>query len=1178
MRRNVRVFVFLFLATLWATAGSFAAGTAELLRDINSSSDNISGEGGVSGELLSLGQVALVPVTETSSGRELWVSNGTDAGTEPLLDYCPGPCSSTITFLGRAGETGLFLMSRDFRGALSLWRSDGTRPGTYPLAGPGGPLVHCGSQSVAATGTDLFFSARAGDGCGIWKTDGTSAGTMLVRQLTFGDLNGLRVLTAVGRRVYFLASAINETHGTSELSLWVSDGSPDGTVRLRAWDQFSGSFQAAAVGSRLFFIAPAPGGGRELWSSDGTPSGTRPITAFTPIDPFVPRFQTASQGFVIQAVDGQLCFLADDGRTGREVWCSDGTPAGTRRVTDFQLASPFVGLAGWRIEKLGQRLLFTANDGTSGNRLWTTTGQPASTARLGSCLGGCPEVSTASELTRAGAQVYFLGSRGGSELWVSDGTGAGTRQVHRVCQSCSITRLSPLLGRLFYVATEPSGESALWVSDGTSAGTQHLVRMGFVYDRALPFRPVTVGDRGLFPLGDNSFRGPQPWVSDGTPQGTALVTLIGRNGASSSPRQLVPAGAGVRFLARDGETEGLWESLGTPESTRLVLSGLSPDQLIPLGNLTFGLDFLEFWRSDGTPEGTFRLVEDEGGDVGAAVALPSRVVFSLRPSIGPLEVWSTDGSHEGTRKIFETPVELSSLHSLSALDGKGYFVTSRPNQTHQIWETDGTAAGTRALTTNDQLRIETPVRLARLGATLYFIGNEDHVGVELWRADGTPGGTRPIAEGRMTDFGDLGAFQGNVYFVASEPSFPYARRLWKSDGTDAGTVALAEVPAAGTTGDFERRQHFTQAGALLYFIVGGELWRTDGTAQGTLAVTEAEALVNPRSLTVLGGNLYFAATGQANGDELWAFDGTTLRPVQDIAPGPLSSYPLELVASGGKLFFTADDGVHGREPWVYTPTGPGCTPSQHALCLGGRFRVEADWRDFSGGSGRGTAVALTGDTGYFWFFDASNVEVILKVLDGQGLNGHHWVFYGALSSVEYTLTVTDAQTGAVRRYINPPSVLGSVADTQAFGPLGAHLPGVVTAGPAPVASNSPRMGLRKATAEGSCAPSSTRLCLNDGRFAVEARWKDFQGNTGTGKAVPLAGGDTGYFWFFDASNVEVVLKVLDGRPLNGKFWVFYGALSTVEYTLTVTDTVTGTVKTYINPSGKLASVADTGAF
>ena len=55
-------------------------------------------------------------------------------------------------------------------------------------------------------------------------------------------------------------------------------------------------------------------------------------------------------------------------------------------------------------------------------------------------------------------------------------------------------------------------------------------------------------------------------------------------------------------------------------------------------------------------------------------------------------------------------------------------------------------------------------------------------------------------------------------------------------------------------------------------------------------------------------------------------------------------------------------------------------------------------------------------------------------------------------------------------------------------------------------------------------------------------------------------------------------KVLDGQGLNGKFWFFYGALSNVEYTLTVTDTQTGVVKTYKNGSGQFASVADTGAF
>jgi hypothetical protein len=82
---------------------------------------------------------------------------------------------------------------------------------------------------------------------------------------------------------------------------------------------------------------------------------------------------------------------------------------------------------------------------------------------------------------------------------------------------------------------------------------------------------------------------------------------------------------------------------------------------------------------------------------------------------------------------------------------------------------------------------------------------------------------------------------------------------------------------------------------------------------------------------------------------------------------------------------------------------------------------------------------------------------------------------------------------------------------------------------------------------------------------------------GQGRAVPLTA-DTGAFWFFDPSNLELMVKVLDGRALNGHFWVFYGALSDVDYTLTVTDTETGKKKTYRNERGQLASRADTSAF
>jgi hypothetical protein len=85
-----------------------------------------------------------------------------------------------------------------------------------------------------------------------------------------------------------------------------------------------------------------------------------------------------------------------------------------------------------------------------------------------------------------------------------------------------------------------------------------------------------------------------------------------------------------------------------------------------------------------------------------------------------------------------------------------------------------------------------------------------------------------------------------------------------------------------------------------------------------------------------------------------------------------------------------------------------------------------------GTSGRAQGVVLTSDTAYFWFFSANNVELVVKVVDGRPFNGHWWVFYGALSDVEYTITITDQGTGQQKVYFNPSGTMASVADTAAF--------------------------------------------------------------------------------------------------------------------------------------------------
>jgi hypothetical protein len=113
-----------------------------------------------------------------------------------------------------------------------------------------------------------------------------------------------------------------------------------------------------------------------------------------------------------------------------------------------------------------------------------------------------------------------------------------------------------------------------------------------------------------------------------------------------------------------------------------------------------------------------------------------------------------------------------------------------------------------------------------------------------------------------------------------------------------------------------------------------------------------------------------------------------------------------------------------------------------------------------------------------------------------------------------------------------------------------------------------------------CVPSPTALCLGDDRFRVEVTWTNFQGGSGSGQAIPLPDrDDTGLFWFFNPANVELTVKVLDGCPVNGHYWVFLSSGSTVEYEITVTDTASDESRTYRNELGETpVLVPDTGAF
>jgi len=287
-----------------------------------------------------------------------------------------------------------------------------------------------------------------------------------------------------------------------------------------------------------------------------------------------------------------------------------------------------------------------------------------------------------------------------------------------------------------------------------------------------------------------------------------------------------------------------------------------------------------------------------------------------------------------------------------------------------------------------------------------------------------------------------------------------------------------------------------------------------------------------------------------------------------------------------------------------------CTPEPQTLCLdNGRFRVRVAWRNQHAQAGQADhgqagAVPIPGSvrSGHFWFFRPDNVELVVKILDGSTVNGFHWTFYGALTDVEYWITVDDTAWGTSRTYYNPPGRICGVGDTASLphdGPEGPPPPAQTVGAPAgpgsrlatssatpfPPASRGlsfaavPGTGRAPLQSPEPCTPDAETLCLLGGRFRVRVAWEDqHNGGSGAGSAMPYSD-RTGFFSFFHPANVELVVKALDGRAINGKIWLFYGALSDVGYTITVEDLDDGhAVRQYVNEPGNLCGRADTAAF
>ena len=288
----------------------------------------------------------------------------------------------------------------------------------------------------------------------------------------------------------------------------------------------------------------------------------------------------------------------------------------------------------------------------------------------------------------------------------------------------------------------------------------------------------------------------------------------------------------------------------------------------------------------------------------------------------------------------------------------------------------------------------------------------------------------------------LVAIGGAVYFSVRRSDG--GDELWRSDGTAAGTVRTSDLRLGGAASNVVATA--ASAGRLFLAVfhpsTGAELWVSDGTAAGTGMVGDLRPGARGSSpghfLSLGDGRVLFAADDGVAGAELWVSDGTAAGTEQigDLAPGLLPASPEELTRLGDRVFFAADDNLHGRELFGLDLAGLPSRPCPaDRLCLGaGRFEVAVSWRDFEGRTGPGVPLPGASDAaGVFWFFAPDNWELMVKVLDGCGFNGHYWVLAAATTDVEYHLTVSDAWTSRDTAYANPLGRASpAVIDIRAF--------------------------------------------------------------------------------------------------------------------------------------------------
>ena len=328
-------------------------------------------------------------------GKELMVSNATISGTKVVKDIAAGTASSNITKLVKTKDY-IYFVANDQINGKELWRSDGTLGGSLMLK----DIYPTGNSNPSQltpldvqNSNELFFVAyTANEGYELWKTDGTTTGTVLVKDISVGTSSSNPTsLISFFNKIYFAAN-----DNINGIELWSSDGTTTGTTLLKNIYPFSSSSSPQnlfAAGNRFYFLANDGTTGKELWVSNGSANGTTLLLDLNP------GFSGSSiQDF--QVVDNQLFFTRIGSQNNSFLYKTNGTTAGTYIMKEFN--SQTIG----NLVSFNYKLYFTVDDGIHGNEMWVSNGTPQTTYLLKDYLTGASSSNPTSLFVHQN-ELYF---------------------------------------------------------------------------------------------------------------------------------------------------------------------------------------------------------------------------------------------------------------------------------------------------------------------------------------------------------------------------------------------------------------------------------------------------------------------------------------------------------------------------------------------------------------------------------------------------------------------------------------------------------------------------------------------------------------------------------------------------------------------------------------------------